>query len=378
MFLAAAAALLDGRADEPVHVAVDRASARATARASSTSCCSTTAAPTVLADTVGRQALNCIRCSACLNICPVYERTGGHAYGSVYPGPIGAILTPMLVGVREARRCPTRRASAAPATRSARSRSTSPRCSCTCAIASRRNRPPAFGRRLTPSGWRCAGSRACSPAAARTRRRNVSRAGARARSCPAACCATVRGRWARGPARATCPRSRRRAFATGGAASAHREADATASAADRPRRRSRADPRPDPRGARRRAGGRAARRCPGRPLLPALRRPPAGGVGGAVRGAGRRLPRAGATDTHRPAGADGRRDGRRAWAVAGGGGARDPGRVAPGRPASRRRRWPRRRRARRDRRGDHRLRGRDRRDRHDRARRRPRSAAAAR
>ena len=50
----------------------------------------------VLADRVGRQALRCIRCSACLNVCPVYERTGGHAYGSVYPGPIGAILTPML------------------------------------------------------------------------------------------------------------------------------------------------------------------------------------------------------------------------------------------------------------------------------------------
>jgi L-lactate dehydrogenase complex protein LldF len=53
----------------------------------------------VLADSVGRQALRCIRCSACLNVCPVYERTGGHAYGSVYPGPIGAILTPMLRGV---------------------------------------------------------------------------------------------------------------------------------------------------------------------------------------------------------------------------------------------------------------------------------------
>ena len=53
----------------------------------------------VLADEIGRQALNCIRCSACLNVCPVYERTGGHAYNSVYPGPIGAILTPQLVGV---------------------------------------------------------------------------------------------------------------------------------------------------------------------------------------------------------------------------------------------------------------------------------------
>ncbi|WP_049580180.1 lactate utilization protein B [Streptomyces sp. SBT349] len=52
-----------------------------------------------LADTVGRQALRCIRCSACLNVCPVYERAGGHAYGSAYPGPIGAILTPQLRGV---------------------------------------------------------------------------------------------------------------------------------------------------------------------------------------------------------------------------------------------------------------------------------------
>jgi iron-sulfur cluster protein len=52
-----------------------------------------------LADELGRQALRCIRCSACLNVCPVYARVGGHAYGSVYPGPIGAILTPQLKGI---------------------------------------------------------------------------------------------------------------------------------------------------------------------------------------------------------------------------------------------------------------------------------------
>ncbi len=52
-----------------------------------------------LADELGRTALHCIRCSACLNVCPVYERTGGHAYGSVYPGPIGAVLTPLLTGL---------------------------------------------------------------------------------------------------------------------------------------------------------------------------------------------------------------------------------------------------------------------------------------
>ncbi|HTZ45287.1 MAG TPA: lactate utilization protein B [Jatrophihabitans sp.] len=52
-----------------------------------------------LADPAGRSALRCIRCSACLNACPVYERTGGHAYGSVYPGPIGAVLSPQLTGL---------------------------------------------------------------------------------------------------------------------------------------------------------------------------------------------------------------------------------------------------------------------------------------
>lgn len=53
----------------------------------------------VLQDPVGRAALRCIRCSACLNICPVYEKVGGKAYGSVYPGPIGAILNPQLRGM---------------------------------------------------------------------------------------------------------------------------------------------------------------------------------------------------------------------------------------------------------------------------------------
>jgi L-lactate dehydrogenase complex protein LldF len=56
----------------------------------------------VLADEVGRQALHCIRCSACLNVCPVYSRVGGQAYGSIYPGPIGAILTPQLRGLDQA------------------------------------------------------------------------------------------------------------------------------------------------------------------------------------------------------------------------------------------------------------------------------------
>jgi len=60
----------------------------------------------VLRDEIGRQALRCIRCAACLNVCPVYERTGGHAYDATYPGPIGAILTPQLVGIEHASKLP--------------------------------------------------------------------------------------------------------------------------------------------------------------------------------------------------------------------------------------------------------------------------------
>ncbi|HEY6394611.1 MAG TPA: LutB/LldF family L-lactate oxidation iron-sulfur protein [Candidatus Binataceae bacterium] len=52
----------------------------------------------MLADPVMREALNCIRCGACLNVCPVYRRIGGHAYGSTYPGPIGSVISPTLFG----------------------------------------------------------------------------------------------------------------------------------------------------------------------------------------------------------------------------------------------------------------------------------------
>lgn len=51
------------------------------------------------ADPAVREVLGCIRCGACLNVCPIFERVGGHAYGSVYPGPIGAVLTPLFHGV---------------------------------------------------------------------------------------------------------------------------------------------------------------------------------------------------------------------------------------------------------------------------------------
>ncbi|MEW2358500.1 LUD domain-containing protein [Spirillospora sp. NPDC029432] len=56
----------------------------------------------VLADEAGRAALRCVRCTACLDVCPVYERTGGDPYGPVHPGPIGAVLTPLMRGVEGA------------------------------------------------------------------------------------------------------------------------------------------------------------------------------------------------------------------------------------------------------------------------------------
>jgi L-lactate dehydrogenase complex protein LldF len=60
----------------------------------------------VLADEHGRETLHCIRCGACQNACPVYRQTGGHAYGSVYAGPIGAILTPQLQSMEHAQSLP--------------------------------------------------------------------------------------------------------------------------------------------------------------------------------------------------------------------------------------------------------------------------------
>jgi L-lactate dehydrogenase complex protein LldF len=60
----------------------------------------------ILARQTERQTLRCIRCAACMNACPVYRQTGGHAYGSVYPGPIGAILTPQLMQMQHAQSLP--------------------------------------------------------------------------------------------------------------------------------------------------------------------------------------------------------------------------------------------------------------------------------
>ena len=60
----------------------------------------------MLAHPVTRQSLACIRCGACLNACPVYQQIGGHAYGSVYPGPIGAVITPQLMGLEKTSQLP--------------------------------------------------------------------------------------------------------------------------------------------------------------------------------------------------------------------------------------------------------------------------------
>ncbi len=60
----------------------------------------------LLEDDLTAETLRCIRCSACLNVCPVYRQIGGHAYGSVYPGPIGAIFTPLIAGMHAASQLP--------------------------------------------------------------------------------------------------------------------------------------------------------------------------------------------------------------------------------------------------------------------------------
>jgi L-lactate dehydrogenase complex protein LldF len=53
-----------------------------------------------------RESLYCLRCGACLNVCPVYQKIGGHAYGSVYSGPIGSIVTPALAGLEKSKDLP--------------------------------------------------------------------------------------------------------------------------------------------------------------------------------------------------------------------------------------------------------------------------------
>ncbi|PYS80157.1 MAG: (Fe-S)-binding protein [Acidobacteria bacterium] len=60
----------------------------------------------ILADEQMRESLYCIRCGACLNVCPVYQKIGGQAYGWIYPGPIGAVISPQLQGLKEAGELP--------------------------------------------------------------------------------------------------------------------------------------------------------------------------------------------------------------------------------------------------------------------------------
>ena len=59
-----------------------------------------------MADPDLREALYCIRCGACLNACPVYRKVGGHSYGWVYPGPIGAVVSPVMVGLERSKDLP--------------------------------------------------------------------------------------------------------------------------------------------------------------------------------------------------------------------------------------------------------------------------------
>jgi L-lactate dehydrogenase complex protein LldF len=79
----------------------------------------------MLSRAVERQTLRCIRCAVCMNSCPVYRQTGGNAYGSVYPGPIGAIFTPQLMQMKHAQSLPYASSLCGRVTRCVRSRSTS-------------------------------------------------------------------------------------------------------------------------------------------------------------------------------------------------------------------------------------------------------------
>ena len=88
-----------------LHHRADAGRATSTARRPSTSCCSTTAAAAMLGNEF-REMLRCIRCGACINHCPVYGAIGGHAYGWVYSGPMGAVLIPNLIGIEEAGHLP--------------------------------------------------------------------------------------------------------------------------------------------------------------------------------------------------------------------------------------------------------------------------------
>ena len=206
---AAPAPLVDRRADESVHLALDRRHEGDGPREFHVVLLDN-GRTRVLADEVGRQTLHCIRCCACLNVCPVYSRTGGHAYGSVYPGPIGAILTPQLArrrqrGVAAVRVEPVRRLR-----RRVPGQDRHPRACCA----------PARRTRSRTAAASSPERRLDARARARVRRaasgyERLQRARA-ARARPARRWRGCRGRCASGRARASCPRSRRRRSATGG------------------------------------------------------------------------------------------------------------------------------------------------------------------
>ena len=141
----------------------------------------------VLADEIGRQALNCIRCSACLNVCPVYERTGGHAYGSTYPGPIGAILTPMLSGLDDAGSLPYASSLCGACYEVCPVKINIPEVlvHLRAEVVRHESADRVCAAVWRPSTWRCGRWPGCSPTAGCTRRRSAPAARASGRSYPA-------------------------------------------------------------------------------------------------------------------------------------------------------------------------------------------------
>ncbi len=107
---------------------------------------------TILADPEQRDSLHCIRCGACLNVCPIYRNVGGHTYHTTYPGPIGSVITPSLRGTGEWGTWPTLRLSVALARRSAPSKLICTIICCKPGAISRAN-SRAFSRRSPSKFW---------------------------------------------------------------------------------------------------------------------------------------------------------------------------------------------------------------------------------
>ena len=165
-----------------------------------------------LADPEGRPALRCIRCSACVNVCPVYRQTGGHAYPTVYAGPIGAILQPQLAG--RARPCGLAAVRLQPLRRLRRRLPGRDRHPADPRPRAREGRAPDATRSRGSRAAAAGGGRSRAPSA--TSARNAPPVRCSGPRSATSACAGFRGRSQAGVAHARCPVSRSRPSGSGG------------------------------------------------------------------------------------------------------------------------------------------------------------------